>query len=459
MKNKKERKPKSNAGKRPLTDFIPKILTGKEDEMDRMLKSAFGDKDFSAEIQAERKKNATYWLLCAGLLAVLALAVLAQLAGGGNTPLRTFARPEAFEKPIQLAATVKAEYDSASVKKKVQMLVQPQNADETEIKRRIGLTAARLAEMIAGENESLDAVSTDLHLPERDEETQVQISWNSDRPEILDDGGALNGVRSAEGDRVTLKARLSLEDVSEVVDLQITLAGTDPESRLAKDLDAVLSDEVEQLNRSATGKSLLLPERDLYGVQYTWETGERRTYLLEIAVLFLFAFVLFKSRYKGIEKRILTARKSMMRDFPEFVNKLLLLLNAGLVVSTAVKRIAQDYEAHKEEGRPRPLYEELSGIGRRMENTNTSLTAELSLMAARSGIREMTRFASVVCDNLDKGSALAEKLHAESDLAWNMRRKNAEEAGRVAETKLVMPMALILLVIILITIAPAALEM
>jgi tight adherence protein C len=69
------------------------------------------------------------------------------------------------------------------------------------------------------------------------------------------------------------------------------------------------------------------------------------------------------------------------------------------------------------------------------------------------------RFAGVIADNIGKGSALSEKLQTESDLLWNSRKKKAEERGRIAETKLTIPMLLMLLVLVMITIAPAALEM
>jgi hypothetical protein len=80
-------------------------------------------------------------------------------------------------------------------------------------------------------------------------------------------------------------------------------------------------------------------------------------------------------------------------------------------------------------------------------------------MAARSGIRELMRFAAVVSDNIDKGSALSEKLKAEGELVWKLRKKDTEEAGRLAETKMILPMTLTLLALILITMAPAMLDM
>ena len=58
-----------------------------------------------------------------------------------------------------------------------------------------------------------------------------------------------------------------------------------------------------------------------------------------------------------------------------------------------------------------------------------------------------------------KGVNLTEKLESESDILWTQRKKIAEEKGRIAETKLTFPLALLLLVLILITAAPAIMEM
>jgi tight adherence protein C len=95
----------------------------------------------------------------------------------------------------------------------------------------------------------------------------------------------------------------------------------------------------------------------------------------------------------------------------------------------------------------------------RMRSTNGVLAYELRKYAELSGIREMLRFAAIVNDNIDKGSTLAEKLEAESSLLWYNRKKKAEELGRLADTKLVLPLLILLLLLIMITIAPALMAM
>ena len=84
---------------------------------------------------------------------------------------------------------------------------------------------------------------------------------------------------------------------------------------------------------------------------------------------------------------------------------------------------------------------------------------ELREFARKSGIKELIRVANIICDNVSKGTGLTEKLQAESEILWMNRKKNCEERGRLAETKLTLPLVIFLLVLIVITIAPALLEL
>ena len=52
--------------------------------------------------------------------------------------------------------------------------------------------------------------------------------------------------------------------------------------------------------------------------------------------------VLYKSRFRALEKRKQQERESVIRQLPEFVNRLVLLLNAGLVLSTAFERSVEE---------------------------------------------------------------------------------------------------------------------
>ncbi|MFA5634352.1 MAG: type II secretion system F family protein [Anaerovoracaceae bacterium] len=176
-----------------------------------------------------------------------------------------------------------------------------------------------------------------------------------------------------------------------------------------------------------------------------------------IATAFLFAtlfFIIYKKRYSAIDKQIRKTKEAIIDDFPEFIDKLILLLNAGMVTEAALKKITFDYEKFREITGKRPLYEGLSDVNNRMQKTNSTFQRELSAFAVRSGVRELLRFSAIVDDNLNKGSGLVEKLEGEGELLWMARKKRAEEKARVAETKLSFPLMLLLLSVMLITTAP-----
>ena len=56
------------------------------------------------------------------------------------------------------------------------------------------------------------------------------------------------------------------------------------------------------------------------------------------------------------------------------------------------------------------------------------------------------------------GVYLSEKLKQENSLLWLARKQQSEEKGRLAETKLTLPLMILLLVLIMMTIAPAMME-
>ena len=130
-----------------------------------------------------------------------------------------------------------------------------------------------------------------------------------------------------------------------------------------------------------------------------------------------------------------------------------------MVITSAIARITEDYKKTREVYGKRRLYEELTAAQERMHGTGTSLVYEFAELARRSGLRELMRFSSTLSDNIDKGSTLSDKLRAESELLWEGRKKRAEKEGRIAETRLIFPMALQILAVIAITVMPAAFEM
>ena len=137
--------------------------------------------------------------------------------------------------------------------------------------------------------------------------------------------------------------------------------------------------------------------------------------------------IVYFKRYDRIDREIKEAETSVNRDLPEFINKLVLLLNAGLVFSSAFSKIIEDYESFyhtkkAEQSHTKFLYEEM--LEYRKKSLNQRIPdRELKEFSQRCGVREMVRLTAIISDNWDKGSTLAEKLESESNLLWIGRKK------------------------------------
>jgi hypothetical protein len=420
---------------------------------------AAGTLDPAECIAKERRRNRQNFMIAlAGLLVSLALAV---------TPLFPFfAQPEAdMTRNAYGGATkridteVTAEYGGESVKKRVSVGVLPAEANAAEIRRRIDDLKQRLPALILGRNEKLSDVRYDLDLIGHDAESGADIVWSSDNEKAVTPDGTVNHIEGRKGDRVGLSAMIRLGEASERIELNLFVGDPPGDYAYAGDIGETIDSVVDEVSNGSAGNEAVLPAGTAGGVKLDWAAPSNRTILFAPVVFLIFGFIVYRRRYAGIDREIAAARESVERDFPDFLDKLLLLLNAGIVITSAISKIADDYRERRESVGERYFYEELCRMEDRIRSSRVSLMSEFSELAKRSGRREVMRFSAILADNIDKGSALGEKLSQESDMLWDMRKKSAEKAGRIAETKLTFPMVLQLVVIILITVAPAVIEM
>lgn len=167
-------------------------------------------------------------------------------------------------------------------------------------------------------------------------------------------------------------------------------------------------------------------------------------------VLILIAFYLPDIELK---ERIKKRRLMIQIDFPEFLNKLTLLVNAGMTVSKALEKIAMDNM------NDRPLYEELSMTLSYMAAGMPERQA-YEEFAKRCGIPEVTRSISVILQNLRKGNAdLVSMLRLQASECWDMRKNTAKKLGEEASTKMLLPLMLMFISILIIVTAPAILAL
>lgn len=207
---------------------------------------------------------------------------------------------------------------------------------------------------------------------------------------------------------------------------------------------------LHQANRTAMG-ALLAAALSLVSVIMS-SSGDASTGMIfaivSIAAFFGMPFVVDK----GLKDKIEARRLSIRMEFPEFVNKMTILVNAGMTISKAWEKIASDTKKNT------PLYTE-------MQYTLAEISAGKPEAVAyeefgrRCKIKEIIKFVSVVVLNLKKGGAeVVPVLKLQATECWEMRKSAAKQLGEEAGTKILIPMMIMFAGILLIVVTPAILS-
>lgn len=152
---------------------------------------------------------------------------------------------------------------------------------------------------------------------------------------------------------------------------------------------------------------------------------------------------------KALEKRHLHLRL----DFPDFINKLILLVNAGMTVTRAWERIASSTQKET------PLYAEIVTVYREIKGGKSEGEA-YEEFARRCRIPEISRFITVILQNMRKGNAeMVAVLRLQANECWDLRKHTAKRLGEEASTKLLLPLMLMFLAILIIVGTPALLAL
>ncbi|MDD4566165.1 MAG: type II secretion system F family protein [Eubacteriales bacterium] len=446
-----------------MTRMLPDNLTGNSDILRHKYRKKYGSKDCNQQIKLKKIRTMQAYMI---LIISFILITLFFIAGQTieRKEINRIERPTYVEKVKSVPVEVKITYKDYKFTKNLNLKIKQKDTTVKEKMELLKNYGESLEKSILGKNKNLKEITGPLNLVSRDPVTGITVVWKSDAPEAVNNKGEVN-LLNAEGFHVELQAIMTLDDISTTKTFQLKISTDASGEEYKKSLEQKLQSAVNKIEADNAGPYLMLPNALDDRIQVSWFRGGKEAPVLLFIVFILGILIIYFKRYDQINKEIKEAEESIIRDLPEFMNKLVLLLNAGLVVSSAFKKIAEDHEAaHRGEGtsqwsgQKRILYDEMCDIQKKVNQTNISLIKELQDFSQRSGVRELVRMIAVISDNWNKGSVLSEKLEGESNLLWISRKKRAEEKGKLAETKLTFPLMILLIVLIMVTIAPALME-
>lgn len=161
-------------------------------------------------------------------------------------------------------------------------------------------------------------------------------------------------------------------------------------------------------------------------------------------------------RYK--KKQEEKYKEEILLALPTFLNQLLLLLNSGVVLQEAVIKLAKSCGEAAEESK-NAFSRGMSSALEESERSGENFLTVFCRFGRSTRIKEFSRICGIILDGGQKGVDMWEKLADESDELWKERKRVAMERMRVAESKLSFPLALMLVALLLVTAAPAMMQM
>lgn len=144
-------------------------------------------------------------------------------------------------------------------------------------------------------------------------------------------------------------------------------------------------------------------------------------------------------------------REELVADMPQVLSKLTLLVNSGMTLRDAWKKVAF--------GGERVLYLEMQSAVQDMQNGLSEMESYRSF-ADRCSVKEIRRFTSTMIQNMQKGNAeISYFLKELSDEMWEEKKHLVKRKGEAANSKLLIPTAMIFIGILIMIMIPAFLTM
>lgn len=310
---------------------------------------------------------------------------------------------------------------------------------------------------ICGTNAGLVEIRHDLELPRSFADYPgIRASWYSDAPEIISDSGSLNNYELTEPETVNLTVILKTGAYRAEYSIPVTAYPFDADTAEAAELEAIIDKALsaaddEQIN----DESLTLPT-EIAGNAVSYSVPKDNGWM-KIPALGLLAAVLLGLKPEQDRRRALKQReKELLADYSDIVSKLAIYTGAGLNITGAWIRIADNYtESLKNQDLRRVAYDEVARTGNELRQGVPEGKA-FADFAERCSVSCYLRLVSLLEQNRKNGdSRLRQALLTEAREAFELRKNAARQLGEEAGTKLMLPLIISLISIMMMVAVPA----
>lgn len=331
----------------------------------------------------------------------------------------------------------------------VDLILKEQKLSEEQVQERLKQTSDRLESMFLNGNSDLQHIDGTVSMPSSDPETGVNVQWYVSSWEYVTVDGTIKNESLTEQTEVQVQAVLELQ--GETGDWQRTIVIQPPSESVVEDQIRVLTWKLSELQKE-NGTELVLPE-ELNGNTLVWYTGKDTTWLLLGALSILTVFAMGLGEKQEEERALAERERRMQLAYPEIVSRMGLYMGAGISTRKAWERIVTGYR--KEHESCNEAYEEMCTALYEMQNGVPESTA-YERFGARCRLPSYLKLGTLLSQNLRRGTKnLSDLLEEEAREAFENRKALAKKMGEECESKLLLPMILMLLTILVMIMYPA----
>ena len=324
--------------------------------------------------------------------------------------------------------------------------------DRKEEQTRIREASKNLETIFLGQNTSLDHVTMDLHMPTQIGDSEVAVQWYLDSWKYLEPDGTLKNEGLEEPVWIQVQALLSFGE--ENLTWNRTIQICPPE---APDTAMMVRMLQYQLQECQVGyeETVQLPV-EVSEQAVTWYPQRATRWLWTTLLTGAALCGLWTGKKREDGQRQQKYERKMQLAYPDIVNRLSLYMGAGISIRHAWERIIRGYEKQRQmTGNSEDAYEQMKLALRQMQN-GVAETVAYEQFGMDCRLSSYLKLGTLLSQNLRLGTGnLAEMLKAEAKDAFEDRKALARKIGEECESRLLLPMLLMLLSILIMIMYPA----
>lgn len=147
-----------------------------------------------------------------------------------------------------------------------------------------------------------------------------------------------------------------------------------------------------------------------------------------------------------VKNRLKKRREMLMGEFPDVVAKLALLINAGMIMKEAWRKVADNGKGEIHSFMKQAVIE--------IDNGSSEIEA-YSNFGVNCMVPEIRKFTSTMVQGLTKGnSEFSEMLKQQNNEIWMQRQNHVKQLGEKAASKLLIPILIMFIGILIMIIVP-----